>query len=359
MCSDIVSLSLWAVLFAFKNTLPTHDIASKLSRSLRRRLVIHTTSATTDNEFSNWSHNWRDETVSFLSIYKAKESRKIAAIVISVIFLIFICCCLKDLLERATVTKSQLSTQQQQREVLRQLAAEQSYDPTGKRKVIKYFNVPSYLYVYAPGTKTLCLLQEMCASSSSKFRTAYKNKRPRRATASIDHRGQLASFWLRHCVEQKEQNSILICIADQLQEQQQRYCFPVRPVQRVQHQQQPRPSAPPAASSTVLRLRQPTTSNAAVGVVTPNTTNGNDELQCIPSSSSNSASAISNNNFSSNSQSPSALQTLVNRLFGETSHHTTRSQIEVLRTLFGLDENWNNNSGQQTASGLIEVNLIK
>lgn len=39
------------------------------------------------------------------------------------------------------MTKSQLSTQQQQREVLRQLAAEQSYDPTGKRKVIKYFNV--------------------------------------------------------------------------------------------------------------------------------------------------------------------------------------------------------------------------
>lgn len=36
------------------------------------------------------------------------------------------------------MTKSQLSTQQQQREVLRQLAAEQSYDPTGKRKVIKY-----------------------------------------------------------------------------------------------------------------------------------------------------------------------------------------------------------------------------
>lgn len=44
------------------------------------------------------------------------------------------------------MTKSQLSTQQQQREVLRQLAAEQSYDPTGKRKVIKYFNIPCYLY---------------------------------------------------------------------------------------------------------------------------------------------------------------------------------------------------------------------
>lgn len=81
------------------------------------------------------------------------------------------------------MTKSQLSTQQQQREVLRQLAAEQSYDPTGKRKVIKYFNIPFYLYVYAPGTKIMCLLQAMCASSSSKFRTAYKNKRPRRAAA--------------------------------------------------------------------------------------------------------------------------------------------------------------------------------
>lgn len=84
------------------------------------------------------------------------------------------------------MTKSQLSTQQQQREVLRQLAAEQSYDPTGKRKVIKLFIIPFYLYVYAPGTKIMCLLQAMCASSSSKFRTAYKNKRPRRAaTASI------------------------------------------------------------------------------------------------------------------------------------------------------------------------------
>lgn len=205
----------------------------------------------------------------------------------------------------------------------------------------------------------MCLLQAMCASSSSKFRTAYKNKRPRRAaaTASIT----VGSWPVSDCVivsnkRKKIQYLFALIFADQLQEQQQRYCFPVRPVQRVQHQQQPRASAPPAASSTVLRLRQPTTSNAAVGVVTPNTTNGNDELQCIPSSSSTS---ISNNNFSSNSQSPSALQTLVNRLFGETSHQTTRSQIEVLRTLFGLDENWNNNSGQQSASGLIEVNLIK
>ncbi|XP_034483617.1 putative uncharacterized protein DDB_G0271606 isoform X3 [Drosophila innubila] len=149
---------------------------------------------------------------------------------------------LYDLLERATLTKSEISTQQlQQREALRQLAAEHSYDPA---------------------------------------------------------------------------------------DQQQRYCFPVRPVQRVQHQQQPPPTA-----GAVLRLRPPaTTPNATVGVVTPNTTNGNEEHQSI-------ASANNNNNIP---QPSTALQTLVRRIFGPSANNPTRTQVEKLRTLLGLDENWNN-----------------
>ncbi|XP_017842696.1 uncharacterized protein LOC108599956 [Drosophila busckii] len=169
------------------------------------------------------------------------------------------CKAIFELLERASVTKSQ----QQQREALRQLAAEHSYDPT----------------------------------------------------------------------------------ADQLQEQQQRYCFPVRPVQRVQHQQQPTP-----ATVAVLRKRQSTTAttpNATVGVVTPHTTNGSEEQSL--SSSSNSSSS---NNHST------ALQTLVNRLFSTHSSHQSnavRSQVDILRTLLGLDENWNTSaSGQQTADTLLE-----
>ncbi|XP_017957944.1 putative uncharacterized protein DDB_G0271606 [Drosophila navojoa] len=178
------------------------------------------------------------------------------------------CKTLYDLLERATTAKTQYSSQQQeQREALRQLAAEHSYDPT-----------------------------------------------------------------------------------DQLQEQHHRYCFPVRPVQRVQHQQQPQPQPqsqpqPQPVAAAVLRLRQPTTPNATVGVVTPNTTNGNEEQQ--PTSTS-STSAIA-----SNSQAPTALQTVVHRLFGVSAQSSTRSQIEVLRTLLGLDENWNSGSGQQQAAGSV------
>lgn len=61
------------------------------------------------------------------------------------------------------MTKTQLNTQQHQREVLRQLAAEHSYDPTGKRKVIKYLNT-LYLSIcnHAPGRTILCLLKK-CA----------------------------------------------------------------------------------------------------------------------------------------------------------------------------------------------------
>jgi len=60
---------------------------------------------------------------------------------------IFVCCCFKDLLERATVTKTQISTQQQQqREALRQLAAEHTYDPTGK-KLNNIYNITTYTHL--------------------------------------------------------------------------------------------------------------------------------------------------------------------------------------------------------------------
>jgi len=136
-------------------------------------------------------------------------------------------------------------------------------------------------------------------------------------------------FYIRYSV---------FCLTDQ----QQRYCFPVRPVQRVQHQQQPPPTA-----GAVLRLRPPaTTPNATVGVVTPNTTNGNEEHQSITS-------ANNNNNIP---QQSTALQTLVRRIFGPTANNPTRTQVEKLRTLLGLDENWNNRQ-QLTVRTLEEVKL--
>lgn len=181
----------------------------------------------------------------------------------------------------------------------------------------------------------------MCASSCSKYNTAHKNKRPRRGSFISIASWAAGQLWLRHCTDF---NSIFyfVCFADQLQEQHQRYCFPVRPVQRVQHQQQP------STTAGVLRLRPPTTPNATVGVVTPNTTNGNEEQQAITSSTS------VNNNY----QAPTALQTVVHRLFGSTQG-STRSQIEVLRTLLGLEENWSSGSnGQQTAGSLVEVRKL-
>lgn len=124
-------------------------------------------------------------------------------------------------------------------------------------------------------------------------------------------------------------------------DQQQRYCFPVRPVQRVQHQQQP-----PAAAGSVLRLRPPTTTpNATVGVVTPNTTNGNEEQHQTITSANN------NNHIS---QPPTVLQDLVRRIFGSSANNPSRTQVEFLRTLLGLDENWNNRQ-QLTVRTLEEV----
>ncbi|EDW35078.1 GL25447 [Drosophila persimilis] len=111
---------------------------------------------------------------------------------------------------------------------------------------------------------------------------------------------------------------------EQLQEQQQRYCFPVRPVQRVQHQ--PSTAAPPSASSALLRLRQSTPPNATVGVVIPNatTTNGNEEHLI---------------------QFAGGLQTLVQRLLGVAlgpRGEGARPQLEVFRSLMEFDDNLNN-----------------
>ncbi|XP_022216965.2 uncharacterized protein LOC111070606 [Drosophila obscura] len=108
---------------------------------------------------------------------------------------------------------------------------------------------------------------------------------------------------------------------EQLQEQQQRYCFPVRPVQRVQHQ--PSSAAPPSASSALLRLRQSTPPNATVGVVIPNatTTNGNEEHLI---------------------QFAGGLQTLVQRLLGVAlgpRGEGARPQLEVFRSLIEFDDN--------------------
>ncbi|XP_030375591.1 uncharacterized protein LOC115624884 isoform X2 [Scaptodrosophila lebanonensis] len=110
----------------------------------------------------------------------------------------------------------------------------------------------------------------------------------------------------------------------------QRYCFPVRPVQRVQHQQ----TQPQLA--TALPLRQTTSPNATVGVVIPNTFNGIED------------------------QTPTGLQILVNRLIEDSrpDAHATRAQVEVLRALLGLDENWNNSVQQHIGTEISDVNSM-
>ncbi|EDW41392.1 uncharacterized protein LOC6605587 isoform X2 [Drosophila sechellia] len=138
--------------------------------------------------------------------------------------------------------------------------------------------------------------------------------------------------------------------AEQLQEQQQRYRFPVRPVQRVQHQ--PSSSAnstgAPSSSSALLRLRQSTPPNATVGVVIPNatTSNGNGNL--------------SGNEEQAPPLTPAGLQQLVHRVLGV--HHFAprtegfRSQVDVLRALLGLDENLN--SRYQPSRKVVETNYM-
>ncbi|EDW94419.1 uncharacterized protein LOC6534020 [Drosophila yakuba] len=136
--------------------------------------------------------------------------------------------------------------------------------------------------------------------------------------------------------------------AEQLQEQQQRYRFPVRPVQRVQHQpsSSSNSTGAPSSSSALLRLRQSTPPNATVGVVIPNatTSNGNGNL--------------SGTEEQTPPLTPAGLQQLVHRLLGV--HHLAprtegaRSQVDVLRALLGLDENLN--SRQQQSVKVQETN---
>ncbi|KAH8314864.1 hypothetical protein KR074_005381 [Drosophila pseudoananassae] len=127
---------------------------------------------------------------------------------------------------------------------------------------------------------------------------------------------------------------------DSVEQQHQRYRFPVRPVQRVQHQ--PSSSSPAVTSTSLLRLRQTTPPNAAVGVVIPNATTSNGNC----------------NTGDENSIPLSAnLQALVHR-FLSLPHigqriEGGRSQVEVLRSLLELDENLNSH-GHQSAENLVE-----
>ncbi|KAH8378849.1 hypothetical protein KR009_001744 [Drosophila setifemur] len=136
--------------------------------------------------------------------------------------------------------------------------------------------------------------------------------------------------------------------AEQLQEQQQRYRFPVRPVQRVQHQPSSSSTAvtapPPSA---VVRRRQSTPPNATVGVVIPNaTTTSNGNSNC-------------NGSEELPIQLSPGLHTLVHRFLSlPSSGHKSeagRSQAEVLRSLLELDENLNSRSLQSSAN-LVELN---
>ncbi|XP_017052035.1 uncharacterized protein LOC108095436 [Drosophila ficusphila] len=141
--------------------------------------------------------------------------------------------------------------------------------------------------------------------------------------------------------------------AEQLQEQQQRYRFPVRPVQRVQHQPSSSSSAgtgAPAPSSALLRLRQSTPPNATVGVVIPNATTSN-----------------GNGHLSGNEEQPptltaAGLQQLVHRLLGVQSLgpriEAGRSQVEVLRSLLELDENLNSRRQQSSANLTEQINSM-
>ncbi|XP_016999344.3 uncharacterized protein cmb [Drosophila takahashii] len=161
---------------------------------------------------------------------------------------------------------------------------------------------------------------------------------------------QLTSKESRSPAQQQQQRETLRQLAydsaEQLQEQQQRYRFPVRPVQRVQHQPSSSSGAP-SSSSALLRLRQSTPPNATVGVVIPNatTSNGNGNL----SGPEEQATQLT----------PAGLHQLVHRLFGVNPlgprNESGRSQVDVLRSLLGLDENLNS-SRQQSGVNLAELN---
>ncbi|KAH8256932.1 hypothetical protein KR038_000048 [Drosophila bunnanda] len=143
--------------------------------------------------------------------------------------------------------------------------------------------------------------------------------------------------------------------AEQLQEQQQRYRFPVRPVQRVQHQPSTTSSSTssgaPASSSSLQRLRQSTPPNATVGVVIPNattsTTNGNLNV---------------NGNYTGTEEqqstpSTAGIQTL-HRLLNlpglASRSESGRSQADVLRSMLEFVDNLNSNRHQSSSNPVEE-----
>lgn len=66
-CAQILYLlASWLCSLHLKIHCPLMILPANFREACGAVLVIHTTSATTDNEFSNWSHNWRDETRLFL-----------------------------------------------------------------------------------------------------------------------------------------------------------------------------------------------------------------------------------------------------------------------------------------------------
>ncbi|XP_037718778.1 putative uncharacterized protein DDB_G0271606 isoform X1 [Drosophila subpulchrella] len=192
--------------------------------------------------------------------------------------------------------------------------------------------------------KTLNDLLQRARISNGKNRSPADQQLSSKETKSTAQQQQQRETLRQLAAEQSSYES-----AEQLQEQQQRYRFPVRPVQRVQHQpsSSSNSSGAPSSSSALLRLRQSTPPNATVGVVIPNatTSNGNGH--------------ISGPEEQSTQLTPAGLHQLIQRLFGVNPlaprHETGRSQVDVLRTLLGLDENLNSNR-QQPGVNLVELN---
>ncbi|XP_017080067.2 uncharacterized protein LOC108113864 [Drosophila eugracilis] len=181
--------------------------------------------------------------------------------------------------------------------------------------------------------KTLNDLLHRARITNGKNRSPAEQPLSTKETRSPSQQQQQRATLRQLAAEQSNYDS-----AEQLQEQQQRYRFPVRPVQRVQHQpsSSSNSTGAPSSSSALLRLRQSTPPNATVGVVIPNATTSN-----------------GNGNLSGTEEHPPPLHQLINRLFG-VQHFVPRiepgrSQVDVLRSLLGLDENLNCTRHQPSA----------
>lgn len=205
---------------------------------------------------------------------------------------------------------------------------------TRSRRQQEHLGEPDLEFVEPLQRETLKTLNELLHRSritNGKIRPPEDQQQP---TSSRDP-GSQAQEQQKPRHESGEQSSY-----DTVEQQQQRYRFPVRPVQRVQHQ--PSSSSPAVTSTSLLRLRQTTPPNAAVGVVIPNAT-------------------TSNGNCNSGDENPiplsANLQTLVHRFLSlpPITHRIEggRSQVEVLRSLLELDENLNSH-GHQSAENLVE-----